>query len=122
MTWHELFPATRELTLKDGVIKWNTALHIAMGDPPWVELMHDPDNGWVGIRSANSPTGLPVIDEPEGGEFKLDSKDLLDAAGIATDITVSASPPNQSQATIDTSPDHTAAYAARHPVYYVELP
>jgi hypothetical protein len=122
MPWVELFPATAELTLKNGVLSWNTALHISMGDPPWVELLHDAANGWVGIRSANSATGLPVIDEPEAGEFKIDSYDLLDAAGVPVAITVSASPPNTSQAVVPTSPDQSPAYSARHPVYYVELP
>ena len=94
MAWVELFPATLELELENGVVKWNAALQIGMGDPPWVELMYDSANGWLGIRSANVATGMPVVREPESSEYRIDSEALLDDAGVPIDITVNALPPD----------------------------
>ena len=120
MAWAELFPDALGLELKDGVLTWNTALQIGMGDPPWVELMYDSANGWLGIRSANLATGLPVVKEPESSEYKLDSEDLLDDAGVPTDITVSASPPDSwRQATGGVGEE---LHFNKPAIYYLTLP
>ena len=122
MAWVELFPTPTELQLNNGVVKWNTALQITMGDPEWVELMHDSANGRLGIRATYASTGLPVVKEPEGSEYWVDSELLLDAAGVPIDITVSAAPPEQwrqSEAGSGATPNE---WFGSGTIYYLELP
>ena len=120
MAWAELFPDALGLQLKNGVVKWNTALQMHMGDPPWVELMYDSANGWLGIRSANLPTGLPVIKDLAVGEYKIDSEALLDDAGVPIDITVNALPPDSwRQATGGVGEE---LHFNKPAIYYLTLP
>jgi len=122
MAWIELFPAATGLQLKNGVLKWNTALQVSMGDPLWVELMHDSANGQVGIRATNAATGLPVIKEPENGEYWIDSADLLDSAGVPIDITVNALPPEEWRQVVAGGGPVPNDWFGYQTIYYLELP
>lgn len=121
MAWEELLPPAAELELKNGVVKWNVALHLLMGHPQWVDLMWNADQNQLGIRAVNSATGLCVIEEQEGSEFKLDSESILDDAGVPTDITVSAEPDTWVQTNAGPGPG-PATWFGYNTIYYLTLP
>lgn len=118
MPFIELLPPTAELSLRaDGVIEWNTALQLAMGDPTWVDLMWDSANRYLGIRAVNSATGIPVSKEPQSGEYRVDSNDILTSAGISVDDTASAEPETWYQTELN-----TGAWFGYNPIHYITLP
>jgi hypothetical protein len=92
MPWLDVSLPTWELELADGVVKWNTALQLAMGDPAWVDLLWDAEARTIGIRAVNAPLGIPVVKEPSGSEYKLDSSESLEAVGVPVDVTVRGEP------------------------------
>jgi hypothetical protein len=102
------------------VIKWNTALQLQMGDPAWVDLMWDASAKTLGIRAINSATGIPIVKEPEGSEYYLDSYDALDAAGVPVDITVGGAPDSWIQST-SLGPG-TSVWFGYLTIYYITLP
>lgn len=123
MAWTELTPATAELSLKTtGVIEWNTRLQLAMGDPDWVNLMWDAGNRELGIRAVNSPTGQPVAKEPETGEFRIDSAEILNRAGISVAENVSAEPETWYNPTAPPTIDPEASGFGYNAIYYITLP
>ena len=123
MPWVEVTSGTPELTFTDdGVLKWNTALQLLMGDPKWVDIMRylTGTKSQIGIRAVNSPTGLPVIAEPEGSEYKLDSPAILAAAGISVAVTVTGEPDSWQQTTAPGT--GSSQWFGYQPIYYLTLP
>lgn len=116
MGWTEITAGAPELTLNtNGLLEWNTALQIQLGNPTWVNLMWDPDERRLGLRGVYAQQGLPVYAEPDKSEYKIDSPDLLTAAGITVDQTVSAAP--------DQYPgDHIEDSAISNTIFYITLP
>jgi len=122
MAWAEVEPGTAELTIQDsGVIEWNMRLQSVMGDPGWVQLMWDSAERWLGVRPLNVSHGFPVGKEQQSGEFKIDSADALDAAGIVIADTLSGEPVKfyETEAEIPVDPLFGYPYA---PVYYLVVP
>ncbi len=116
MPWVEISTGTPELTFKDdGAIEWNTSLQLLMGAPTWVELMYNAAQHKLGIRTVNAPSGFPVVAEPEGSQYKIDSAAALDAAGVSVDDTVSAVPESYYANTMN----HLTGYQR---TYYLTLP
>jgi hypothetical protein len=68
MPWLDVSLPTWELELADGVVKWNTALQLAMGDPAWVDLLWDAEARTIGIRAVNAPLGGVPVDVTVRGE------------------------------------------------------
>jgi hypothetical protein len=120
MSWVELTTPAAELELKsNGEITWNTRLQILLGDPEWVDVMWDSANRHLGIRSNNSPNGLPIVAEPESNEFKLDSAAVLTAANISVANNVSAEPDQWIQSN---AADGWADWFSYPPIFYITLP
>ena len=116
MPWTEITAGTPELTFKtNGLLEWNTALQILLSDPSWVNLMWDPDERHLGVRGVCFMQGLPVYSEKDKGEYKIDSSDLPNEAGISVNETLSAEP------TKATEPIRTGEFAY-FPIYHITLP
>ena len=93
MAWQELVPPSAELSLKtSGVVEWNTALQVLLGNPKWVGLVWDSSSRWLGIHRRDQDAGFPVYCEPESGEFRIDSADALNAVGVSVASNHAASP------------------------------
>ena len=122
MAWVELTLPTASLSVDtDGVIQWNSGLQLLMGDPVWVDLMWDAAENRMGVRAVNSPTGIPVVKEPEGSEYKLDSEDLVADAGITVDENVEAEPDTWQQ--VEAGGGATpATWFGYDTIYYITLP
>ena len=121
MTWVEIDLPAPELTAKDdGVVEWNSALQLLMGDPNWVDLMYNAADNTLGVRGVNSATGFPVVAEPEGSEYKIDSAAAIDAAGITISETTTAEPEkwHQTQA----GGPGEIGWFGYNPIYYITLP
>jgi len=116
MGWTEITTGTPQLTLTNtGLLEWNTALQIKLGNPAWVNLMWDPVERRLGLRGVYAMDGLPVCAEPDKSEYKIDSSGPLTAAGVSVDQTVSAEP--------DQYPgDHIEDWAISNTIFYITLP
>lgn len=119
MSWVEIQLPAIELNIQNGVVKWNSALQLMMSDPKWVELMWDAVANTLGIRATYAATGIPVVEEPEGSEYKIDSQAALSAAGITTG-SASGSPSSWRQETASGSGD--PKWFNYNPIYYLTLP
>lgn len=118
MPFIELIAPNANLALKaDGTLEWNTALQLIMGDPVWVDLMWDEATRQLGIRAVNSPTGIPVYKEPETGEYRVDSAEILAAANITVATTTEAEPEMWYQQNL-----HEGQWFGYNPIYYITIP
>ncbi|GAI49227.1 unnamed protein product, partial [marine sediment metagenome] len=117
MPWTEISTGTAQLTFTNtGLVEWNTALQLKMGAPTWVELMCNVADGTLGIRAVNSPSGFPIVAEPEGSEYKIDSVAALEAAGISVANTITVEPESWYQPTAPgTGP---SVWFGHEPIYY----
>ena len=119
MAWTLIATGEAELTLaKNGGVEWNAALQGMLGDPEWVDLLWEPDERWLGIRCNYVTEGFPVDGKPDKGEFKVDSGDMLDEAGVSVDEKYSAVPVRTAEPVVGTE---GALYSAE-PVWYITLP
>ena len=119
MAWTLISTGDAELTLlANGSVEWNTALQAALGDPKWVDLLWEPDERWLGVRVNYITEGLPVYSELDNGEFKIDSGDILDEAGVSVDDNYSAVPVRTAAPLVGSE---GALYSAE-PVWYITLP
>ena len=93
MAWTTITAGQPELVFRDdGVLEWNTAMHILLSTPEWVDLMWEPTLRQLGVRCNFIAMGFPVYAEPENGEFRIDSAVALAAAGIGVASTISGVP------------------------------
>ena len=85
MSWIELSPPAASLSLRaDGIIEWNTAFQVLLGNPEWVRLVWDGTERRLGVYHMARDAGFAVYAEPESGEYRIDSTSALDAAGVST--------------------------------------
>ena len=121
MSWTELPLGPLELGLRaDGVIEWNAALQLAMGDPTWVDVMWDATANTLGIRAVNAATGIPIYKEPDKGEYTLFTTAILATAGISVATNYTAEPSTWTETAVPGGQSPT--WTGYQPIYYVTLP
>ena len=119
MAWVLLEATTPELgLLANGSIEWNSVLQAKLGDPVWVRLLWDAEARQLGVRINYISEGFPVYSELDKGEYKIDSADVMEAAGISVEDNYSAEPVRTSEPVV--GPD--AALYNPEPVWYITLP
>ena len=119
MAWTLIATGEAELTLaKNGGVEWNAALQGMLGDPEWVDLLWEPAERWLGVRCNYVTDGWPVYSELDNGEFKVDSGDALDEAGVSVDENYSAVPVKTAEPVL--GPD--GALYNPEPVWYITVP
>ena len=119
MAWTVLDPSEPELKLKtNGVIEWNMAFQAQLADPKWVRVLWDSDTRRLGVRANYITEGFPVYSELDHGEFKIDSGDTLDAAGVSVDSNYADTPTRLSDPLVGSE----GALYNPEPVWYITLP
>jgi len=122
MSWEQVTTATELMKVTvDGVVKWNTRMQAILGDARWVTVFWDSSERRLGIRAGSSGTGTPVIAEPEGSEWWIDSADMLDNAGIVVGSSVEAVPTKWYRADASAPVDPLYGYPYQ-PIFYVVVP